>query len=518
MKFRNHIATALTAFVAGTSMYCAHAEEKTAVKPDPGIDYERYRLAAMDKVKDKGKLNVLFIAVDDLRPQLGCYGMTNMITPNIDKLGANGVIFTRAYCQQAVCGPTRASLLSGCRPDTTKIYNLETPLRKNMPDVLSLPEHFKKNGYETFSIGKIYHHSNDDMQAWTTKPFRGPNEFPGYMSDESLEKLANSDSADNKGRKMGPAYECIDVPDNKYADGKYADHAIEELKRMKAEGKSFFMGVGFVRPHLPFNAPKKYWDMYGADKVKLASNPFPPKNVTEYTLANFGELRNYLGMPKTGPVQDDEAYKLVQGYQASVTYMDAQLGRLLMALDELGLRENTIVILWGDHGWKLGEHGEWCKHTNFENDTNAPLIISVPGMRDAGKRSNALVEFVDIYPTLSELCSLPLPSHLEGTSFVPLLEKPDAPWKKAAFSQFPRKGGKIMGYTMKTNDFRYTEWREAGSGKVLAKELYDHRKEHAENNNVAGEQEYSGTVMQLGEMMNSGWKSAMPEGIKASVK
>ncbi|HBC89484.1 MAG TPA: iduronate sulfatase [Lentisphaeria bacterium] len=468
----------------------------------------------MDKLKTRGKMNVLFIAVDDLRPQLGCYGRTNMITPNIDKLGTNGVIFTRAYCQQAVCGPTRASLLSGCRPETTTIFNLEVPLRKAMPDVLSLPEHFKKNGYETFSIGKIYHHADDDMQAWTVKPFRGPNEFPGYMSDESLEKMKNSDFTDNKGRKWGPAYECVDVPDNAYPDGKYADHAIEELRRMKNEGKPFFMGVGFVRPHLPFNAPKKYWDMYTPEKVKLAENPFAPKNATEYSLSNFGELRMYQGMPKKDPVQDDLAYKLVQGYQASVSYTDAQLGRLLNELDALGLRENTIVILWGDHGWKLGEHGEWCKHTNFENDTNAPLIMSIPGMGNANKRSDALVEFVDIYPTLSELCGLPLPQHLEGTSFVPLLEKPEAPWKNAAFSQFPRKGGKVMGYTMKTADFRYTEWKEKETGKVLARELYDHRKDYAENNNVSGEQEYSENVRQLGEMMKAGWKSAMPEGMK----
>jgi len=454
------------------------------------------------------KYNVLFIAVDDLRPQLGCYGQAQIQSPNIDRLAKEGLLFERTYCQQAVCAPSRASIMSGTRPDTTKIYNLNTPLRKAMPEVLTLPEHFKKNGYVTMSIGKIYHHTGDDKQGWSTPPYRSKGAWQGrgYLTEKAIQetRLLARQQKETKGR--GPAYEAADVADNEYPDGKNTDYAIEQINRCK--DKPFFLAMGFYKPHLPFNAPKKYWDKYPAEKIKLADNPFTPKNVPSYALTNWGELRNYYGIPKKGPCSEKLSRDLIRGYYACVSYIDAQIGRLLQELDRLRLREKTVVILWGDHGWKLGEHGMWCKHTNFELDTHVPLILSVPGMKTAGRRTKALTEYVDMYPTLCEACGLKAPAHLEGLSVMPLVEDPEHSWKKAAFSQYPR--GKIMGYTLRTKWYRYTEWQDRKTGKVMARELYDHENDPAENTNVVQQPEYAAERKRLAKILEQGWKGALP--------
>jgi arylsulfatase A-like enzyme len=449
-----------------------------------------------------GKMNVLFIAVDDLRPQLGCYGVDWTQSPNIDKLAANATLFERAYCQQAVCAPSRASVLSGCRPDTTTIYDLATPLRSVMPDVVTLPQHFKNNGYETVSVGKIYHHSNDDMEGWSKAPILNKGDWlgRGYLTEEAVEAMSENDGINvqrgDKRRGLGPAFEAADVPDNAYHDGMDADTAIEELGRLGNQEHPFFMALGFHKPHLPFNAPKKYWDLY--DDVPLAENPFEPENATQYSLTNYGELRGYFGMPKEGPIPDALARQLVKGYAACVSYMDAQVGRVLDELDRLGLRENTVVLLWGDHGWKLGEHASWCKHSNFEIDARAPLIVRAPGMT-SGQKTMALTEFFDMFPSLCELCGLDLPDHLEGSSFVPLLKDPNCSWKRAAFSQYPR--GKVMGYTMRTNRFRYTEWQDRQTREILARELYDHDRDAQENVNAVEKDIYVNAVRELTQLM-----------------
>jgi len=457
-------------------------------------------------------MNVLFIAVDDLRPQLGCYGRDDIISPNIDRLATEGLLFERTYCQQAVCAPSRASILSGMRPDSTRIYDLNTPVRKAMPDVLTLPEHFKKSRYETVSIGKIYHHVQDDAQGWTVEPFRAGT-FPkgawrgrGYLSEEAIRQMEEYGKSNPRMQGRGPAFDAADVPDSAYPDGANTVHAMKELNRLK--DKPFFMAFGLYKPHLPFNAPKKYWDMYDRGKIKLADNPYLPKNCPSYAPTNWGELRNYYGIPKKGPCSDDLARQLIHGYCACVTYIDAQVGLLLAELDRLDLRKKTVIILWGDHGWKLGEHGGWSKHTNFELDTHVPMILSVPGMKTVGRRTEALTEYVDIYPTLCEACGLQLPEHLEGLSAMPLVEDPDRPWKKAAFSQYPR--GKVMGYSMRTKRFRYTEWQDRKTKKVLARELYDHQKDPDENVNAAGEPKYKKEVGRLSKMLNAGWMAALP--------
>jgi arylsulfatase A-like enzyme len=456
--------------------------------------------------------NVLFIVVDDLRPELGCYGSHGALSPNIDRLAAEGVLFEQAYCQQAVCAPSRASVLTGLRPDSTGIHDLQTPVSDALPDVLTLPQHFKDNGYQTVSIGKVYHHAQDDIGAWTTPPTqsRGDWKGRGYLTDEAVEAMRVQErellARGDRRRGIGPAFEAADVPDDAYHDGKDADAAIRELARLK--GDPFFMALGFHKPHLPFNAPKRYWDMYGPEDIALAENDAPPEGVTPFSLTNFGELRGYFGIPAEGPVPDDIARKLVHGYRACVSYMDAQVGRVLDAVEELGLTDDTVVMLWGDHGWKLGEHGSWCKHTNFEIDTRAPLIVRAPERQAPGHRTSALVEFVDMYPTLCDLCGISTPSHLEGTSFAPLLNDSNGAWKTAAFSQYPRR--RVMGYTVKTARYRYTEWQDKRGGGVRARELYDHRKDAAENANVAEHADYADAVARMSVVLAQGWRATTP--------
>lgn len=450
--------------------------------------------------------NVLFIAVDDLRPHLGCYGYDQVLSPNIDRLASQGMLFERAYCQQAICMASRASLLSGYRPDKGEIFRCG-PLYKHVPDALPLNQHFLNNGYETVTMGKVYHHHSDEKKGWSKEAFheKGAWEGRGYLDPESIVHVREFDEkhpkSDRKG--MGPAYECPDVPDNAYADGICAEHAIEELNRLKDQ--PFFLAVGFHKPHLPFNAPKKYWDLYDENKINVADNPFYPKDAPPEAGTDWGELRGYYGMPKDGPMPDDLARKLIHGYYACVSYTDAMIGRVLDELDRLDLRKNTIVILWGDHGWKLGEHGMWCKHTNFELDTHAALIIRAPGMKAAGQHTRNLVEFVDIYPTLCDLAGLEKPAHLEGLSMAPLLDDPDQPWKEAAYSQYPR--GTLMGYSVRTNRYRYTEWRRIGSKEIEASELYDHENDPDENVNIAGKTENQTIVERHSALLKQGFKS-----------
>jgi len=483
--------------------------------------------------------NVLFIAVDDLRPELGCYGKDYIRSPNIDGLAKTGIVFNRAYCQQAVCSPSRSSLMTGTRPDTTKVWDLVTHFRAALPDVVSLGQHFKNHGYFVQGMGKIYHGGYDDPQTWSV-PWHTPRavkyalpenvaldrrqyegEPDGDTKPKPKKKTKANPSTTRNGPpptgfdSRGPAFEGAEVADNTFQDGKVAELAISTLRALSKKREPFFLAVGFIKPHLPFVSPKKYWDLYDPAKIQLAPNKFRPKDAPEYAILPGGELRNYHGIPK-GSIPDDLARQLKHGYYAAVSYMDAQVGKVLGELDRLGLRTNTIVVLWGDHGWKLGEHDAWCKHSNVENDVNAPLIIAAPGMKNAGAHTDALVEFVDIYPTLSELAGLPLPSHLEGTSFKPLLENPKRPWKSAAFSQYPRKVGKsgigdLMGYSMRTDRYRFTVWVSRNDhSKVHAVELYDHQIDPQENTNVANSPANADLVATLMAQWKQGWQGARP--------
>jgi choline-sulfatase len=465
-----------------------------------------FTIPAPAQDKPAGKYNVLFIPVDDLKPLLGCYGATQVKSPNIDALAARGTVFARAYCQQAVCSPSRASLMTGRRPDTTRVFDLVTHFRKAVPDAVTLSQHFKDNGYFAASVGKIYHPGYDDAPSWSV-----PNNYKlagGYFDPNIKEDVADrkkqADGKEAKAKVRGPSFEIADCADEDLPDGKIAQHAIELLRANK--DRRFFIAAGFMRPHLPFVAPRKYYDLYPPESIKLADNPQPPAGAPKLAMTNSGELRSYTDVPDKGPITDAKARELIRGYYASTSFMDAQVGKVLAELDRLGLRENTIVVLWGDHGWHLGDHGLWNKHTNFEEATRSPLIVSAPGMK-AG-RTNALVEFVDVYPALCELAGLPLPAGLEGRSFAPLLADPARPWKQAAFSQYPR--GKVMGYSMRTDRYRYTEWREK-DGKVAARELYDHQADPQENANVAERAENKDLVNSLHAQLDAGWKAAGPQ-------
>lgn len=455
-----------------------------------------------------GKFNVLMIAVDDLRPTFGCYGHPEIKTPNLDALAAGGTLFERAYVMQAVCSPSRTCLLTGRRPDTTKVYDLQTHFRKNLPDIVTLPQHFKNHGYHTQAVGKVYHSSLDDKASWSA-PTWDPRNSPEIRDakGESTKSKSASKRTVNKETGRGPAWESLDVEDEQLGDGLSAKRAVELLNELK--DRRFFLAVGFYKPHLPFVAPKKYFDLYPRESIKLPTNMYPPKNVTEYSLTSFGELRSYAGVPQKGPVGDEEARDLIRGYYAAASYTDAQIGRVLDELTSLGLDETTVVCMWGDHGWKLGEHGGWCKHTNFEDDTHAPLIFRVPDQQRPGATTPALAEFVDVYPTLAELCGLPMPEGVEGVSLAPVIADPARPWKRAAFSQYPR--GDVMGYSMRTDRYRYTEWQDRKTGKVAACELYDHQVDPAENENVADAEANRDLVAKLSEQLQAGWRAALPE-------
>lgn len=468
------------------------------------------------QIKDKEisprKKNVLFIAVDDLRPKLGCYGDAIAITPNIDRLAKRGTVFTRAYCQQSVCAPSRASVLTGRRPNTTKVWDLKTHFRTAIPDVVTLPQYFKQQGYHTQSVGKIYHDPQEaqDAVSWSVPEMLAvTDEIGGRYA------LPENDIPGIWPANKTNSTERANVPDSVYIDGRVSIDAVHVLNQIK--DKPFFLAVGFRRPHLPFVAPEKYWALYDGKKIPMPTNPLPPSNVPEIALHNWGELRAYTDIPKSGYLTDDEkTHQLIQGYYASTSFVDAQIGRVLDELDRLGLTENTIVVLWGDHGFHLGEHGLWAKTTNFEMDTRVPLILSSPDKFVKNAKSNALVELVDVYPTLTELAGLALPSGLEGVSMAPLLEEPERAWKTAAFSQFLRlennklKNNKVMGYSIRTPDFRYTEWQDFVTGKVQAAELYDHVNDPLETDNMINQKQQKANIKKLADLLRGGWERALP--------
>jgi iduronate 2-sulfatase len=445
--------------------------------------------------------NVLLICVDDLKPLLGCYGDKRIISPNIDRLAKRSVLFERAYCNQAVCAPSRNALMTGVRPTSLGIYDLGTNFRLSASNAVTLSQYFMRHGYRAEALGKIFHvgHGNhEDPASWSVKHFGGKS--IAYVLPENREKLSREEAlfaneTDVAKLPRGAAYESADVPDNAYPDGKIADEAIRRLRAAKERAEPSFIAVGFLKPHLPFCAPKKYWDLYQRESFEVPALRTPPQGAPSYAPSSWGELRQYSDIPQTGPLSDEQARALIHGYHAAVTYIDAQLGRLLDELDQSGLSSNTIIVLWGDHGWHLGDHGMWCKHTNYEEATHIPLLISAPGITRPGTRSRAMVETVDLYPTLCELAGLPAPNNpqpLEGRSLVPVLKKPTLEIKAAVFHVYPRtrKGdGPILGRAVRTDRFRLVEWKKPGAAPETAEfELYDYKNDPLETKNVASAQ------------------------------
>jgi len=599
--------------------------------------------------------NVLLICVDDLRPELSLYGVNRAKTPNLDRLARESMVFDRAYCQQAVCSPSRISMLTGLRPDSTGIHDLNTRIADRLPGWRTMPQAFREAGYKTISIGKVYHHhakrNFDDPKGWSQPPIRAQGEWEGrgYLLPSSLEtarkayrleatqeslahplpktwtvrtsdgfqpsqeQLAAALQADtestalprstsatlekdgidlravfpkspqevgltailssrisldapakmtigagadwwmewylngkpvfgtpegnnvlpiavtnhlfevqlpagesridvvvrsgSKGWRLeassgpalqatiekhnagfrvnrGPAWEMADVPDDAYPDGANTERAIAELKRLKEE-QPFFLALGLYKPHLPFNAPKRYWDLYDRDRLAVPARD-APRDISRFALTNSGELRAYPGMPKgKQPFSDEETRTLIHGYLACVSYTDALIGQVLDALKKLDLEDDTIVVIWGDHGWKLGDYGQWCKHTNMEFDTRVPLILKVPGKTTSPRRTEALVESIDIFPTLCELTGVAPTPGIEGRSLVPLLNDPNMAWDEVAYMQYPRE--RAMGYAVRSRNHRFVQWRDQKNGTVLAEELFDHRNDPGETRNVAAD-------------------------------
>jgi iduronate 2-sulfatase len=454
--------------------------------------------------------NVLFIAVDDLRPEMGCYGNPVVKTPNLDRLAARGVVFNHAYCQQAVCSPSRSSLMTGRRPDATRVWDLQTHFRVALPDAITLPQHFKSNGYYCAALSKIYHHGFEDGRSWSephwypsgqtidTDPLDWTKRIvkrfgPGVREYVNRPMPADNDRP-NRGKPgtlpKGDAFEVSPRSDDELPDGFTAAEAVRRLQELKKGSQPFFLAVGFLKPHLPFVAPKKYWDLYDPDKIPLPLIDHLPDGAPVFAGHDNGELHSYANCPKGNPVPADFAKKLRHGYYACVSYTDAQVGRLLDALDKEGLADKTVIVLWGDHGWQLGDHGLWHKHTNFELATRAPLLVSVPGIKTAGRKCDAPVEFADVYPTLADVCGLSVPAGLDGVSLKPWLENPATPAQKVAMSQYPRGGAQtgnrpLMGYSVRDSRWRLTVWRDRRDGSVAATELYDEQNDPAESKNLA---------------------------------
>jgi iduronate 2-sulfatase len=455
--------------------------------------------------------NVLMIAVDDLRPDLGCYGSRLAKTPNIDRLAARGVVFTKAYCQQAVCSPSRTSLMTGRRPDATRVWDLQTHFRVALPDCVTLPEHFKRHGYHAAALGKIYHRNFEDGRSWSEPHWypsgRTVDTDPQDWREQIVERFGPGTSdyeADTVFAESGkgPATVVSTKVDDDLPDGCTAAEAERRIAALAAGDKPFFLAVGFSKPHLPFAAPRKYWDLYDPATLPEPRIDHLPAGAPEFAGHVNGEVHQYADIPAGNPLPPETARRLRHGYHACISYVDAQVGRLLDALDRHGLTDNTVVVLWGDHGWQLGDHGLWHKHTNFELATRSPLIIAAPGVAGAGESAAAVVEFVDVYPTLADVCGLPPAASLDGISLGPMLIDPKRSVKPVAISQYPRgkshgAGVPLMGYSLRDDRWRLTVWREDGTDRVVATEVYDEQNDPDETVNIAATKEGRDVVERL---------------------
>lgn len=490
-----------------------------------------------------GRRNVLFIAIDDLKPLAGCYGVPWIESPNIDDLASRGTLFAACYCQVPLCAPTRTSVLSGLRPDSTGVYfnpfRVRNILRVHLPEVVTLPQHFKNCGYVTCGMGKVFDgrtvDEGDDAISWSERYVRqfevAPEGFGtrGYQNPKTQERLART-LKESGTLGMGPPFEAWTGPDNMYLDGAMAITAAKKIAELARQKRPFFLAVGFHKPHLPFIAPKKYWDLYDQSTFKLATNQRFPDGSPPIAavIPNSGELREYAGVPKSGPIPAQLQRDLIHAYAACVSFIDAQVGLLMQAVKENGIEQETVICVWGDHGFHLGEHGHWGKSTTYEDATRAPLIIRAPGLGE-GVQTKSLVELLDVYPTLCELAGVSKPAHLQGTSLVPLMHDPQAQVHVAAISQSStvdsqmspqlvsgalREDSRIqsfMGWTLRTDRYRYVEWRRAEldgkqrtfGSQPVGMELYDYQEDPLETQNLATNPAYAEALRQHQAVMDS---------------
>lgn len=470
------------------------------------ILFSGFTAGLIPSVNAAQKNNILFIVVDDLRPELGCYGEKHMITPNIDNIANDGTLFRNAYVQYAVSSASRASFLTGCRPDATGVnypYSEYFALRF-LPEHPSIQKHMYDNGYYTRTLGKIHHGLGEDLSEKNySSPLKG-----SYA-------LAENNEIDRSGKKKErPLTEFADLSDEHYVDGQVADEAAQTIRRAVKSGKPFFIAAGFLKPHLPFVAPKKYLDMYSQDQIPPCPFPTPTEEETPYSRSfyNVNEFKDGSNDPAT-PLSFELSQQLRRAYFACATFTDAQIGKLIKELKEQGVYDNTAIVLIGDHGWHLGDNAMWGKQANFERTTRAPLIVKAPKDKACKvKETTALTEFVDIYPTMCEFAQIPTPEFVEGCSFMSLLYDTSAPWKSAVFSQHPRNvpgEGSVDGYAMRTPEYRYVEWRK--EGRIVGQEIYDHRTDPLETKNIASQNPDLCKI--LSDQLKAGWRAALPKGV-----
>lgn len=433
------------------------------------------------------KNNVLFIICDDLRPELGIYGAKHIKSPNIDRWAAENVIFERAYCNIAVSGASRASLLTGMRPTKSTLEKWNARADVDVPNAITIQEHFKKNGFTTIANGKVYHHQDEkSMKFWDKAMPPTPKTPMRYLTQENIDWM-NRQKKTGQG-KRGCFFEHGNSPEEDYLDHQIVTQSIRDLTELSSKNEPFFLSVGFILPHLPFVVPTKYWNLYNHDSISIPDNYVLKEgnNIPSYALANWSELRAYSGIPDSGPLDHQTAKLMIHGYYAAVSFIDSQIGRLLDALKELGLDKNTTVVLIGDHGWNLGEHGTWCKHSIMETSLHTPLIIATPKSKISYKNKN-IVEFVDLYPTLCEAAGIPIPQELEGESLFPQVVSKEEPGKGYAVCRWAN------GFTYIENELFYTEWRD-NQDSLQNRMLFDHSIDNDENYNVASHEQYQSKI------------------------
>ncbi len=450
--------------------------------------------------------NVLLIIGDDLAPHLGCYGEVGVQTPNIDALASESVLFEQARAPVALCTPSRCCFLSGLRPDTTGVYTLTERKGPPPPQVLTLPRFLHDQGYRTLSLGKVFHQGfAHDPRAWSEEPWDPGNHMYDYLDPASLRVPERSKKGSKGDRVRGPTGESPDVPDESYGDGKILLRAIEELKR--PQPRPFFMAVGFHRPHMPYSVPRRYWDLYDPDAFVLPEHRSPPRGVPSVAVPSQ-RMTAYTDMPQDGSRTDESLRRLLHGYRASISYMDALLGRLMDTLHSRKFADDTMVILLGDHGMHLGANGLWSKLSNYDVALHAPLVVRMPGGAHGGRRVKPLVELVDIFPTIAEVTGLRPPENLEGDSLVPLMASDQAPWKSAVFWQYLRRG--VMSRSIRTERWRYTRYTRQKDGKNMGRELYDHASDPFEEHNLARRKAQPPILAELDARLDLGWQGARP--------
>lgn len=459
------------------------------------------------------KPNVLFIVADDLNCAISPYGDPVAVTPNLDRLAARGLVFERAYCQQAVCNPSRSSFLTGLRPESTGVDDLRKYFRDTMPGGstwITLPQHFKNNGWFCQDVGKLFHNMGEtqDRRSWSVDEAF----YKGTHADDTVFANTPPVPGASKPDYKAPVTEAHEVPDIAYRDGQIANLASAMLRDHPADGQPFFLAVGFWRPHLPFVAPKKYWDLYDPATIPMPDPATAPEGAPEFALHASREIRGYGHVPKDRDFSAEEIRHYRHGYYASVSFLDARVGEILDALEEGGHADDTIVVFTSDHGFHIGEHALWGKTSNFELDARVPLLVADPrASASHGRKTEAIAELVDLYPTLAHLAGIgdDLNLRLEGDNLGPVIEDPDKEVKKAAFTRHQqpfygnRKDWKAWGYSVRTRRWRYTEWRDIGKGTLLARELYDHQGDPRETRNVAADPVAADTVAEHASLISA---------------